>query len=106
MLSGSPRDAATRSGGSRPSGQITEYPIPTSDAFAADITVGPDGAIWFTESSGNKIGRVTTSGQLTEFPLATPDSLPGPIVAGRDGAIYFAETNTNVITRMTTSGRR
>ena len=50
-------------------GQITEYPIPTPDAFAADIAVGPDGALWFTESDGNKIGRITTSGELTEFPL-------------------------------------
>ena len=30
---------------------------------------GPDGALWFTEGSSNKIGRITTAGQLREFPL-------------------------------------
>ena len=83
---------------------MTEYPIPTPDAFAADIAPGPDGALWFTESNANKVGRITTAGVITEFTLPAAESLPGPIVAGADGAIYFGERNANKIGRMTTDG--
>ena len=41
---------------------VTEFPVPTAVSQPAEITVGPDGAIWFTEEGGNKIGRITTSG--------------------------------------------
>jgi gluconolactonase len=34
-----------------------------------DAVVHPDGAIWFTENAGNKIGRMTTTG--TVFPWAS-----------------------------------
>ena len=48
---------------------ITESTIPTANSNPIDITAGPDGALWFTEYGGNKIGRITTSGNITEFPL-------------------------------------
>jgi streptogramin lyase len=41
-------------------GTITEFPIPTISSFPTGITAGPDGNLWFTESSGGKIGRITT----------------------------------------------
>jgi streptogramin lyase len=42
-----------------------------------DIVAGPDGALWFTEFGGAKIGRMTTGGQLTEYPLPKPGSTLG-----------------------------
>ena len=36
------------------------------------ITAGPDGDLWFTEYSGNKIGRITTAGVITEYPIQRP----------------------------------
>src|SRR5438046_9286631 len=39
---------------------VTEYSLPTANAFPANIVVGPDGALWFTEMFGDKIGRITT----------------------------------------------
>ena len=55
---GSPRLVATRSGGSRPlaSSPNTRYSL-ALQRFTG-ITTGPDGALWFTEESGNKIGRL------------------------------------------------
>ena len=41
-----------------PSGDISEYPIPTPRSGPAGITVGPDGNLWFTEQVGNNIGRI------------------------------------------------
>ena len=37
------------------------------DLGVQDITVGPDGALWFTKKSGNAIGRITTGGKITEY---------------------------------------
>ncbi len=96
------------------SGAVTEFKIPTPDSYPncssggpcgpISIAAGPDGALWFTESSENKIGRITTSGELTEFPIPTPGSAPWGIVAGLDGNLYFTERAGNKIGRITISG--
>jgi streptogramin lyase len=41
---------------------IVEYPVPTAAAEPHGITLGPDGNLWFTESLGNKIGKISTEG--------------------------------------------
>jgi streptogramin lyase len=41
------------------SGAFTEHPVPTSGSAPYGITTGPDGALWFTEAFGNRIGRIT-----------------------------------------------
>ncbi|MFN8475598.1 MAG: hypothetical protein U0822_25680 [Anaerolineae bacterium] len=82
------------------------------------ITVGPDGALWFTVQSfsktcsctvGGKIGRITTGGAITEFTLPsgnTRSTRPRAmgITTGPDGALWFTDTNLATIGRMTTSG--
>ena len=35
-----------------------QYPIPTSNSYTSGITAGLDGSLWFTESTGNMIGKV------------------------------------------------
>jgi virginiamycin B lyase len=81
---------------------ITEFPLPTVSSFPLGITTGPDGALWFTEQFGNKIGRITTAGVITEFPLPTANSGPFGITAGPDGALWFVENTGNRIGRITT----
>src|SRR5689334_2279043 len=39
---------------------IGSYPSPSIDSEPIGITVGRDGASWFTELGANKIGRITT----------------------------------------------
>jgi hypothetical protein len=34
------------------------------------IVVGPDKNLWFVETGGEEIGRLTTSGVMTQFPIA------------------------------------
>jgi virginiamycin B lyase len=55
------------------------------------ITAGPDGALWFTDTSNNAIGRITTSGAITEYPLPTGNALPNGITVGPDGNLWFTE---------------
>jgi streptogramin lyase len=45
---------------------FTEYAVPTAKSQPFAITAGPDGALWFTENIGTKIGRISTSGVITQ----------------------------------------
>jgi streptogramin lyase len=68
------------------------------------ITAGPDGAMWFTNTEDDSIGRVTVSGAVTLH--RSPDIVrPALIVAGPDGALWFINTGgSNRFGRITTSG--
>jgi virginiamycin B lyase len=81
---------------------LTEFPIP---AASKSITSGPDGALWFTEDSVNKIGRITTAGVITEFPVPTAGSGLRGITTGPDGALWFTENFSNKIGRITATAR-
>ena len=77
----------------------------TAGASPEGITVGPDGALWFIERQGNRIGRITTAGFITEYSTGlTPGSQPQEITAGPDGALWFTEVFGNRIGRITTAG--
>src|SRR5882724_2268244 len=55
---------------------IKEYSIPTAKSSPQRIALGPDGNLWFTEGSGNKIGRITPAGEVTEFPMPATGGSP------------------------------
>jgi plastocyanin len=78
--------------------------VPTANAAPAGIATGPGGSLWFTELSGNKIGRVTTGGAFTEFTVPTPASRPYSIAVGADGNLWFTENVGDKIGRITTVG--
>jgi virginiamycin B lyase len=83
---------------------IGELSVPTGSSQPTGITQGPNGALWFAESGGNKIGRCTTAGDFIEFTVPTGGSWPRGITAGPDGALWFTETIGNKIGRCTTAG--
>jgi hypothetical protein len=87
----------------RRSDKITHYPAAGVSAYG--ITVGPDAALWFTDSgASNHIGRITTAGAMTEFPV--PSGSLGGITVGPDGALWFASAlaGGNTLGRITTAG--
>ncbi len=94
-----PAGAATGGGST-----VTEFAIPSASSNPFGIVAGPDGALWFTEFGGNKIGRITTAGAVTESTIPTANSAPRGIVAGPDGALWFTERDGNKIGRITTAG--
>jgi len=81
---------------------MQEYEIPTTASHPYAITSGPGGALWFTESAGNKIGRLSTSGAITEYNIPTPGGNPHGIASTSD-AVWFTEWATNKIGRLTLS---
>jgi len=87
-----------------PDGTMASYLIPTTGPRPIGIIEGPDGNIWFAESSTNKIGKITPAGDITEFAVPLPTYDPGnmDIAAGSDGALWF--TYYSNIGRITTAG--
>ncbi len=81
---------------------FTEFTVPTARSQPFAITAGPDGAMWFTENIGAKIGRITTAGVITEYPLPAGTNSVSDIVAGPDGALWF--TFPQKVGRISTSG--
>jgi virginiamycin B lyase len=81
---------------------INEYTVPSGQfSQPVRIIVGPDGALWFTDSTNARIGRITTAGAITSFAVPAT-SLGWGITVGPDGALWF--TAKDKIGRMTTDG--
>jgi streptogramin lyase len=73
-------------------GSVTAYSTGiTAGAALTRITLGPDGALWFTENNKSKIGRITTSGTVTEY--STTVGSPKDIVAGLDGNMWYTDNS-------------
>jgi virginiamycin B lyase len=61
-------------------GVITEFALPTAGSDPFDIAAGPDGALWFTQQDGNRIGRITTG---------APAPVPAPVPTQSDWAVIL-----------------
>lgn len=89
---------------------ITAFQLPRSrvypfaGTYPSGITNGPDGNLWFTQNSGNAIGKITPIGNVTVYPLPQADSRPWDIAPGPDGNLWFTESNIHKIGKITTAG--
>jgi streptogramin lyase len=95
---------------------ITNFAIPTPpnapnaqfgnvNTVPLQITWGPDGAFWFTESYANYIARIDTNGNFSTYAPAGPTQAgPYGIVAGPDGNLWFTEVSANRIGVASTNG--
>src|SRR5688572_26461021 len=64
-------------------GVVTTFPLPNPKSGPTTIALAQDGTLWFTESAGNRIGRMNPDGTgLKEFNLPHPDSSPRIIALG------------------------
>jgi streptogramin lyase len=79
-------------------GQLTTFPV--EDAYgidsalpATDLTVGPDGNLWFIGPRSNQIHRITPAGQITPFTIpsgANQYLSLGLLARGPDGHLWFS----------------
>jgi streptogramin lyase len=89
---------------------LTDFALPPSRALLGQITTGPDGALWFTESGSapdnNRIGRITTSGSVIEIVTPSQSASPASITTGPDGNLWFtaAGYGTNLVGEVTPLG--
>jgi streptogramin lyase len=76
----------------------TSSPIPTANSGVDEITPGPNGKLWFTETTANKIAQYDPAfGAYDEFTIPTAFSGPTGITEGPDGNIWFLETTANKV---------
>jgi streptogramin lyase len=98
----------------QPSGSYVGYTGISEGSQPWEITLGPNGNLWFTEfavagsNRTNRIGEINPeNGKVEEFELPLPDKgqqgLFG-ITAGPDGNVWFTEDVGNKIGRITPSG--
>ena len=57
------------------------------------ITVGPDGALWFTAMGTGVVGRIDVDGEISEE--AVPGGMPSMITTGPDNALWFTLNRAN-----------
>jgi streptogramin lyase len=90
------------------SGVVTGYSVVGGGCCAdpSSMVPGPDGAMWFTESTtgANAIGKVTTGGVVSEYGGLSTASQPTAITSA-GGALWFTESHAGgKIGRITTGG--
>jgi streptogramin lyase len=74
--------------------------FPTTRGFISAMAKGPDGNVWFVNSSESLVGKVTPSGEVTEYPVP---NRPQRIAAGPDGRLWLTEA-ASVATLTVTGG--
>jgi virginiamycin B lyase len=65
------------------------------------ITLGPDGAMWFSDQGAGTIGRIDMSGAVATFPAG---GSPQSIAAGPDRNLWYTLKGPGRIGRMTLAG--
>lgn len=91
-------------GGSANLNQLTKWTVPQPSSSPANIAVDADGAVFFSQGSGNRIARlIPQANQITQWVIPTPNSNPFWMTADSTGTVYFSEYNTNKIGRLVPS---
>ena len=88
-------------GGADAASAITEYPLTPRDSGPAGIIAGPDGNLWYSETSAARLGVATAAGTATQI-----TGLRGPaggLTTGPDGNVWVTEPHAQVIARVTPS---
>jgi streptogramin lyase len=87
-------------------GAVQEYSIPaiaSSPGVEAkrpaprDIVAGPDGAMWFTDSSQQAIGRISLSGEVTEYPIVSKTPVTPEEIVSFGGELWFSENGIEAL---------
>jgi len=66
------------------------------------LLVGPNGNLWFTESTPSSsgapaaaVGQITTAGVFSLFPLPTTNNVVSGLTVGPDGNLWFSASTSN-----------
>jgi virginiamycin B lyase len=98
-------DLNGRIGRVTPAGSFTFFDLPFPHPVPVpggpfDVTLGPDGAVWYAGGGASAVGKVSPDGTVTNYSV-TPGVYYG-ITPGPDGALWLADGAS--IGRITTQG--
>jgi virginiamycin B lyase len=71
-----------------PSGEMTQYDLPTPGASPTDVAVDPKGGVWVIEFRANKVAHFA-NGKFAEYALPEGKAAPSGIAVAPDGAVWF-----------------
>ncbi len=77
-------------------GKVSEWPVPTPQ-FARDPAPGPDGNIYITVMSGNKIARFDTRAKTFKEWGLPPGARPHGLLVDRDGQVWYTGNGNGTI---------
>ncbi len=84
-------------------GTLIEIPVPTSASSPGDLSIAPDGTVWFTEGYEEGAGRLAhidpITYLITEVPLPNPRGGFDGIKVDAAGTVWFVELRDNRIGR-------
>jgi streptogramin lyase len=80
---------------------FTEFSIPTTPAYPTAVTVGSDGAMWFTQANDGYIGRIpvtaTSGSQISQHILPAGSTLEvSAATVGPDGNVWYSNCDGSV----------
>jgi streptogramin lyase len=85
------------------SSRFTEYSLPASSG-PRNIAAGPMFyAMWFTNFTSNKVGKIVPSGEITEYGLPA-SSGPEGIAKGLDGSMWVTDYTSSKIAKVRETG--
>jgi virginiamycin B lyase len=81
-------------------GQIRKVPRGGETIEALGLAVAANGDAWFTDITGQSIGRIAPDGSREIVPVPGPLAQLGRLAVAPDGAVWFADSWANSITRL------
>ncbi len=85
-------------------GSVKEFSVPGASQLQ-DITRGPDGNMWFTDSGANFFGSISPNGAtIHTYHTLQAGGAPRGIAAGPDGNLYICDPGNNEIYVESTAG--
>jgi virginiamycin B lyase len=82
-----------------PDGAIEAFDVPRPAAVPTDVAVAPDGAVWFLQFRGNRIGRLE-DGKFAEFEVAEDNAGLSGLAVAQDGAVWFGMLRAGSLGRL------
>jgi virginiamycin B lyase len=81
------------------SGKIDTFDLPRPGSIPGDIAIGPDGAVWFIEERGNRIGRFA-DGKFEEFNVGVDNAGLSGLAVASDGSVWFGMLRVGSLGRL------
>ena len=85
-----------------PAGEVQAFPLAHEVAFAVS---GPDGNLWFVDTTTDRIMRMTPAGAVTYITVPDPGSRLMGLTAGPDGNLWTTAQGANLMIRITPEGQ-
>jgi virginiamycin B lyase len=96
--------SAAMLGRMQPAGAFKQVEL-DDDGFPERLSVARDGAVWFTDPQGGRIGRLLPDSNKADYYFVpTPKSGPASIAAARDGSIWFTEHAADQVAMLVPAG--